>query len=734
VFAAMCCWLLAIPAGPARAAAPAAAGPGQAVPAPAFPSFQVRQYQVRGYTLPAVGAFPHALTNLTGTNVSLADLVDAAAVVQAEYTRNGGTNVSVSIAPAGITNGLVTMHVFHGGKPQILVGGKSYKAAYTPGAPISLRASRAAPPARAVPHFTIQTYEVVGDTLLTNERLAALLLKHTGTNLTVTNILAAASELQMEYRNRGYPTVRVNVPEQSIGTNGLVRIRVFEGILTDIDVTHNHYFSSNNVMRALPSLHTNTLLVGPVFQAELDRANANQDRQIWPQLEPGAEEGTSRLTLEVKDRLPLHGRVEINSQNTPGTPEMRVNSSAVYQNLWQLEHSVGVQYGFAPELYKAGNQWEPYDRPLVANYGAFYRMPLGSPEAISDRVAETQGRFGYDEATRKFQLPPSSGRAEFNLYASRSTIDTGWTTLTNYLLTQTAAETVRRRDIQEDLTVNQAVGFRFSQPVVSDAGLHSLFSGGADFKAYDFRSNKTNLFTFTTIIHDQNNNPVQTNVSTVPTGVAPTHNSIEYLPLTLRYDGYWTDALGTTRFGIGLGANLWYSGAGRTELQNITGSTNSSGHWLTFSPSLARDFSVATNWVLTLRADGQFASEPLMSPEQYGLGGLNTVRGYHEGENLGDSGWHISAEQGTPPYLVGRVYGGNALVVRGSVYMDYGESYLLDPQGRPSRTQLWGSGFGAFATLGPRWEARFMFSWPLLSAGTTTAMSPRFDFSLSAQF
>jgi hypothetical protein len=80
------------------------------------------------------------------------------------------------------------------------------------------------------------------------------------------------------------------------------------------------------------------------------------------------------------------------------------------------------------------------------------------------------------------------------------------------------------------------------------------------------------------------------------------------------------------------------------------------------------------------------------------------------------------------------VYPGHYLTVRGTVYMDYGEAILLDPQGRPPRTELWGTGFGGVATVGATWEARFLFSLPLLSAGSIEAYQPRMDFSLSAQF
>ena len=79
-----------------------------------------------------------------------------------------------------------------------------------------------------------------------------------------------------------------------------------------------------------------------------------QDRQIYPMIEPGPDPGTTVLTLEVKDRLPVHAKVDLDNQSSPGTPDLRVNASAVVDNLWQHDNSLGVQYGFSPDEYKAG--------------------------------------------------------------------------------------------------------------------------------------------------------------------------------------------------------------------------------------------------------------------------------------------------------------------------------------------------------------------------------------------
>jgi len=103
----------------------------------------------------------------------------------------------------------------------------------------------------------------------------------------------------------------------------------------------------------LPSVRTNIFLNGRILQRELDLANQKPRPSDLPDAQPRPGAGTSALTLKVKDRLPVHGRLELNNYATPGTPEWRVNASAQYNNLWQREHQLGLSYGFSPEAFKA---------------------------------------------------------------------------------------------------------------------------------------------------------------------------------------------------------------------------------------------------------------------------------------------------------------------------------------------------------------------------------------------
>jgi hypothetical protein len=331
-------------------------------------------------------------------------------------------------------------------------------------------------------------------------------------------------------------------------------------------------------------------------------------------------------------------------------------------------------------------------------------------------------------------LPPPSGRSELNFFASRSTIDTGLETLENQVIYNLpGVRKVTRQDVQQELTINNSMGFRFSTPLAATDKWRSTYSTGLDYKQYSLTSNKTNIFSFLEITLDENGRPLPPVVSTVHSAVPTTVRAVNYLPFSGRVDTAGRDALGTTTLGLGYSANLWYSGT-ESNLQFVTGSRHSTGHWVSLTPSISRDFNIYTNWVLSLRLDGQVATEPLISTEQFGAGGVNSVRGYHEGEVFGDCGWFVGAEQKTPAHFIGMINSRTPLSVNGAVYMGYAQTYLLDPNGQQSPVSLWGTGFGAAFSAGSHWEARFLFSWPLLTAGTTQAYEPRFDFSLSAQF
>ncbi len=606
------------------------------------------------------------------------------------------------------------------------------------------------PPSTNGPHFTVTSYHIEGNTTLAPAGIADVLTNVPsafGTNVTFDDIRAALGDLQMAYRERGFATVSVSLPQQKL-TNGVVVVQVTEGRIEHINVIGNRWYSSNNIMRALPSLHTNMLLNSHVFQRELDTANASRDRQIYPTIEPGDDPGTTDLTLKINDRFPLHGRVEINNQATPQTPDIRVNTTLQYDNLWDLDHQVGLQYSFDWQKFRNNDTYSftPLDDPLIANYSGYYRIPLGGYSSVEQQIEDTPSKFGYNEVTHQFNLPPATGRPELTIFATRSISDTDVLRTPRSLLTQTtstnaAGEVFHPLSITTDtasqsITLNEDLGSKFSIPLPQLGKLSSTISFGADYKHYRLTSLNTNENFFQTEFFDQQG-VLHVDDTSVPQAQTPRFSLVNYFPVNAGYNGSIPDKLGTTFFGatanftpIPMGSSVeTFTNTTTTVVTNgntvVTNTTSKVIHnrasvrtgYVSMLFNADRVQTIYKDWTVKLHADGQWADGALFSNEQYAMGGLGGVRGYIDGEAYGDTGWRLSIEPQTPLVNIGMINGNTPFWARTSVFLDYGEIYLLGHLSATGedRQRFCGVGWGLTGNIGSHLDARLAVAFPLIT-------------------
>ncbi len=614
--------------------------------------------------------------------------------------------------------------------------------------------AKAATGAKTTLKFKVDRFEVTGNTLLPSNLISRILAPYTGDAVDIATVTNAMAVLQMEYFQRGFMTVKVSVPPQQV-TNRVIFFQVTEGRVVAVKILHNRYYSSNNIMASLPYVKSldsgNRILNAKVFETELDRANANPDRQILPEVRPGLEPGTTALILDVKDRLPLHGRVDMDNYSPPGTPELRVNANASYDNLWQLDHSLGVQYGFSPEETKPSLGEDTHlslfsvDAPEVTYYSAFYRAPLGAPAAVEQQIAQDHTHFGYNETTKQFVQPPATGRPELTVYASRST--TGPTIYgPESTVVNNSIQSIDTQLISQQYTSQTTVGARLSYPLPAWAGIQSSLSVGMDYKDDKVVTLPTNYFYFTTYVKEGNNpnSPVIAIPSTIGIAGVATYPTLNYTPLFLGWTGSRQDHWGQ----FGPAGEVWnefdggvsvVAGTGGTLSRErafpslIANSTEATTEFVAVRPQLSRTQVLPDNFTAYGNLSGQWANIPLLNLEQFALGGNGTVRGYREGELYADTGFVGQLELRSPVYWRGE----SALKIGTQItaFTDYGKGYDLDQSGSEGADQtLWGAGFGFNFHIGSHVESHVLVGWPLLSSAFSVAGHERIEFSVSGQF
>lgn len=474
--------------------------------------------------------------------------------------------------------------------------------------------------------FEIKGFAVEGNTLLSTDQLKNVLIPFVGPKKTAQDVEKGRDALERLYHEAGYPTVLVNIPEQSV-EQGVVRLQVVESKVRRVRVTGNRYFTMEKILNDLPSFAPGEILYIPRVQEELNQVNRSRDLKVSPLLIPGKELGTIDVELKVEDRLPLHGSLELNNRATHDTTDLRLNASVSYDNLWQKDHSVSLQYQTSPEKTK-------------------------EVEALA---------FSY-------VLPsPLEHNHILALYAIRSDSETAFGSGFNVVGKGTI------------------VGGRYVIPLPpKDRYGHNL-TVGLDYKDFD---------------EDLG----------MGTGEA-LYTPITYLPFSFSYSSSLPDATGVTQFSAGL--NMAFRSLVTDQREFEIKRFKATGNYLYLTAGVERNQKLPFNLGLFVKLDGQIASQPLISNEQYVAGGMESVRGYKENEEAGDDAIHGTVELSGPDL-------GDLFKIRDFftltpyLFYDVAALRVQDPlPGEDGNATIQGTGAGVRGTIWKGFEYEAAWAIPL---------------------
>jgi hemolysin activation/secretion protein len=222
-----------------------------------------------------------------------------------------------------------------------------------------------APPAPEE-RFPILEYRVLGNSMLPVKDVERAVYPHLGTSRVLADVEQARQALELAYRNAGYGTVFVDIPEQNV-ENGIVRLRVTEGRIDRVHVTGARYVSQRKILASMPAVQKDAVLHLPSLQAELTALNGETaERSVTPILKAGRNPGTVDLELRVNDKFPVHASLEVNDRYTADTTRLRANANLTYTNLFQKRHALSLQY-----------QTSPRDMDEVEVLAGTYSVPWG---------------------------------------------------------------------------------------------------------------------------------------------------------------------------------------------------------------------------------------------------------------------------------------------------------------------------------------------------------------------
>lgn len=168
-------------------------------------------------------------------------------------------------------------------------------------------------------------------------------------------------------------------------------------------------------------------------------------------------------------------------------------------------------------------------------------------------------------------------------------------------------------------------------------------------------------------------------------GALPT-TAVGSTPVSLRY------AVRSDQVWGGIGGNIEYvlnagGGRGNDGLSYTTSRAGASTSWNVIRWEADGQYNLSNRWSLATRLKGQYSDDRLIPGEQFGVGGVSSVRGLKEREATGDRGFTANFELNAPAIYAG---------IMPFAFTDFGwRSHIAAVAGIAQKDNVSSVGFGA---------------------------------------
>ena len=150
-------------------------------------------------------------------------------------------------------------------------------------------------------------------------------------------------------------------------------------------------------------------------------------------------------------------------------------------------------------------------------------------------------------------------------------------------------------------------------------------------------------------------------------------------PISLTYAGQWQKDDRQLSFNVGVSKNLWSHWFAHGDDGDLAQESRlAEDDFTRYNWGLDYLQPIARDWKLRLAASGQFTSTRLPAVETFGIGGMDSVRGWHERYFARDKGYRWSVEAISPDF--GKTFGDN-IGLRGLVFFDKGHGVDVETVG-----------------------------------------------------
>jgi hemolysin activation/secretion protein len=206
---------------------------------------------------------------------------------------------------------------------------------------------------------------------------------------------------------------------------------------------------------------------------------------------------------------------------------------------------------------------------------------------------------------------------------------------------------------------------------------------------------------------------------------------ISYLPFTLQYNGSVKNEKSLVSFN--LGANFSVRGLGNSQAEFENKRLYDQANYLDLIGGVNFTQQLPLGMEFFSRLSGQLADSPLISNEQFSMGGMQSIRGYYETQALMDSGIVGSMEWRSPRLVSAKLDYINKL--QALVFLDAGKGWSQRVlAGNASTNELASTGIGTRIQMFKHFIGVLDIGFPLIDLKPVYMGDPKVHFNIATEF